>query len=94
MASIIDQPAGPIIKSDRTGRTRYTRQYKQEVLTAFQSSSLSAPAFARQCGIRYSTFAAWVAKRRQPCRHPALELFRSIGARDAIPLAKMPEVLC
>jgi hypothetical protein len=65
MASIIDPSTGPIVKSDRAGRTRYTVQYKREVLDAFESSSLSAPVFARQCGIKYPTFAAWIAGRRQ-----------------------------
>ena len=60
-----DPPAGPIIKSDRTGRTRYTAEYKREVLDAFESSGLSGPVFARQCGIKYPTFAAWLAKRRK-----------------------------
>jgi transposase-like protein len=71
METPIDPPAGPIIKSDRTGRTRYTFEYKQEVLDAFESSSLSAPAFAQQCGIKYPTFAAWLAKRKQGNRRPA-----------------------
>lgn len=59
---------GVIIKSDRTGRTRYTAEYKREVLEAFQTSSLSAPVFARQCGIKYPTFASWIAKRRAVAR--------------------------
>jgi len=45
----VDPSVGSIVKSDRTGRTRYTAQYKQEALDAFESSSLSAPAFARNC---------------------------------------------
>ncbi len=53
-----------IVKSDRAGRTRYPDQYKAEVVEAFEASSLSGPAFARQCGIKYPTFAAWVAKAR------------------------------
>ena len=65
MSSIIEQSTGIIVKSDRSGRTRYTAQYKQEVLAAFESSSLSAPAFALQCGIKYPTFAAWIAARKR-----------------------------
>lgn len=65
MSSVIEQPTGIIVKSDHTGRTRYTAQYKQEVVAAFESSSLSALAFARQCGIKYPTFAAWIAARRR-----------------------------
>jgi hypothetical protein len=66
MTPIIHETAGPIIKSDRTGRTRHSREYKQKVLAAFDSSSLSAPAFAHQCGIKYPTFASWLTKRRRP----------------------------
>jgi transposase-like protein len=68
MSSITDPSAGTIIKSDRSGRTRYTDQYKQEVLAAFETSSLSAPDFARQCGIKYPTFAAWIAARKRDGR--------------------------
>jgi transposase-like protein len=73
MATITDQTTGVNIKSDRGGRTRYTRQYKQEVLAAFESSSLSAPAFAGQCGIKYPTFAAWIAERRRGERQVSRE---------------------
>lgn len=65
METLTDSSAGAIIKSDRTGRTRYTTQYKREVLDAFDSSSLSAPAFAVQCGVKYPTFAAWISARRR-----------------------------
>ena len=66
METPTDSSAGTIIiKSDRTDRTRYTAQYKREVLDAFESSSLSAPAFAMQCGVKYPTFAAWISGRRR-----------------------------
>lgn len=68
METPTDSSAGTIIKSDRTGRTRYTAQYKREVLDAFESSSLSAPSFAMQCGVKYPTFAAWIAGRRRGSR--------------------------
>lgn len=65
MESNIDHAAGVIVKSDQIGRTRYTSQYKREVLAAFESSSLSAPVFARQCGIKYPTLAAWIAAQKR-----------------------------
>ena len=37
MSSITDQATGPIIKSDRTGRTRYTAQYKRDIHKKGQS---------------------------------------------------------
>lgn len=64
METITTPPAGVIVKSDSTGRTRYTSQYQAEVLAAYQRSSLSAPVFAKQCGIKYPTFAAWIAARK------------------------------
>lgn len=60
-----DPSTGIIIKSDRGGRVRYTDEFKREVLDAFESSSLSAPVFARQCGIKYPTLAAWVTARKR-----------------------------
>ena len=71
MSSIIEQATGTIVKSDHSGRIRYTAQYKREVVAAFESSSLSAPAFARQCGIKYPTFAAWIAARKRGESKPA-----------------------
>ncbi len=35
-------------------------QYKLEVLVALESSALSAPVSAGQCGVKYSTLAAWI----------------------------------
>ena len=55
METPTDSSTGTIIKSDRTGRTRYTAQYKREVLDAFESSSHSAPAFAMHCGVTAKT---------------------------------------
>ena len=54
-----------IVKADRLGRTHYSSEYKAQVLEAFQKSSLSGQAFARQCGIKYPTFASWVTKRKR-----------------------------
>ncbi len=65
METSIDQAAGVIVKSDQTGDTLYTPQYKREVLKAFKSSSLSAPAFAQQRGLKYPTLAAWIAARKR-----------------------------
>ena len=65
METNIDQAAGVIVKSDQTGRTRYTPEYKREVLAAFESSALSAPVFARQCEIKYPTLAAWIGARKR-----------------------------
>ncbi|MFC7339682.1 transposase [Haloferula chungangensis] len=67
MASTSETTAtSTIIKSDRIGRTRYSDSYKAEVVAAYERSGMSGQAFAEQCGIKYPTFAAWVAKSRKP----------------------------
>lgn len=58
------------MKSDRIGRTHYSREYREEVLAAFDQSGVSGPSFARQCGIKYPTFASWVTKRRKANKEP------------------------
>jgi hypothetical protein len=68
MTTMQEEAVTSIVKADRTGRTRYTARYKAEVLEAFAASSLSGPAFARHCGIKYPTFAAWAAKARREDR--------------------------
>ena len=65
MPSTNSEPTSSIIKSDRTGRGRYTQEYRDEVLAAYESSGMSGPAFAAHCGLKYPTFATWVAKRRR-----------------------------
>ena len=65
MASTNSEVPATIIKSDRTGRRRYTQHYKDEVLSAYESSGMSGPAFAAHCGLKYPTFASWASKRRR-----------------------------
>ena len=65
MTTMPEEHTTSIIKTDRLGRTHYSADYKTQVLQAFESSSLSGPAFAKQCGIKYSTFAAWVGKQKR-----------------------------
>lgn len=65
MATTNNDPSTAIIKTDRTGRPRYTQKYKSEVLAAYEASGMSGPAFAEHCGLKYPTFAAWVAKQRR-----------------------------
>lgn len=70
MASTSDSTS--IIKSDRIGRTRYSSEFKAEVVAAYEQSGMSGQAFAEQCGVKYPTFAAWVAKsRKSPSEAPS-----------------------
>lgn len=60
-----DASTTDIIKADTRGRTRYTEDYRREVLDAFEQSGLSGMQFSKQCGVKYPTFASWIKKRRE-----------------------------
>ena len=60
-----------IIRAGSDGRLRYSPAQKQSLLEAFDRSGTSAMAFARQHGVQYQTFIAWLRKRREEV--PALD---------------------
>lgn len=75
-----------LIRTGRDGRQRYSEDYKQQVLEAFESSSMSGKAFAEQCGIKYPTFAAWLAKRRRKANT------NEVGANTDTPAFLLAEI--
>jgi hypothetical protein len=54
-----------ILKTDSLARVRTPPERKRELLEEFERSGLSGWQFASLAGIKYPTFAAWVAKRRR-----------------------------
>ena len=54
-----------ILKTDKRGRVRTTRQRREELLLEFERSGLSAPRFAELTGVKYQTLAGWLHRRRQ-----------------------------
>lgn len=62
MTSIQETISGALVKSDRAGRTRYTKSYKAEVIQAYEQSGMSAAAFAQHCGVKYPTLVSWIAQ--------------------------------
>ena len=53
-----------LIRTDQIGRLRFTADQRRGLLDAFESSGQTASGFAAQHGIKYTTFANWVQKRR------------------------------
>ena len=53
---------------DTKGRVRVTKEQRRAILAEFARSGLSAAQFARQTGLKYSTFAVWVQRYRRPKR--------------------------
>lgn len=62
------QTSGQILKTDSLARVRTPPERKRELLDEFERSGLSGWKFASLVGIKYQTFAAWVAKRKREGR--------------------------
>ena len=55
----------PYLRSDTKGRVRTPRERREQLLDEFEQTGASAAMFARIAGLRYSTFAGWVNRRRK-----------------------------
>ena len=60
-----------ILKRDRVGRVKVTRDRRRAILEEFNRSGMSGAGFARHYGIKYATFAGWILKRRKSLSAPA-----------------------
>ena len=54
-----------VLKTDQTGRLRYTPEQKKIMLDAYRASGLSAPRFAAHHGVNYQTLISWIKKDKQ-----------------------------
>jgi transposase-like protein len=72
------------LRADTKGRVRTPRERREQLLDEFEQTGASAAAFARIIGVRYSTFAAWVNRRKKLGR-------ASERAQLAQPLARFVE---
>lgn len=63
-----------LIRQDRLGRMRFTREQREALLDAYEGSGLTGPQFAALHGVAYQTFATWSQKRRKQSSSPAFPL--------------------
>jgi|SRR6516225_280754 hypothetical protein len=54
-----------ILRTDRRQRVWVPRERREAILEEFDKSGASAMRFAAYAGLKYSTFANWVARRKQ-----------------------------
>ena len=59
-----EAPPPSLIKTDARGRMQRTPEQRQSILDEYERSGLSGPKFAALCGVKYQTFAAWLARRK------------------------------
>src|ERR1700676_3445232 len=67
MISMTSTPegSGEIFKRDRRGRVRVPKARREMLLDEWERSGGSAAQFADYVGIKYSTLASWIQKRRK-----------------------------
>lgn len=58
------QSADSILKADSLARVRTPPERKRELMEEFERSGLSGAKFAALAGVKYSTFAGWMARRK------------------------------
>jgi transposase len=59
------EPTEPsLIKTDVLGRMHRTPEQRERTLDEYERSGLSGPKFAALCGVKYQTFASWLARRK------------------------------
>lgn len=51
-----------VLKTDQSGRLRYTPEQKKIMVDAYRTSGLSAPRFAAHHGVNYQTLISWIKK--------------------------------
>jgi len=54
-----------VLKCDRRGRIQTPKDRRLAILDEYDRSGMTGRAFARHYGLKYQTFAAWLAKRRK-----------------------------
>ena len=54
-----------LLRTDRLGRVQMPADKRELILDRFESSGLSGKRFAAQIGVKHTTFAGWVQKRRR-----------------------------
>lgn len=67
-------PDPEVLKQDARGRVLVPDERREALLDEFERGSASGAKFARMAGIKYATFAGWVARRRHERKlKPAVE---------------------
>jgi hypothetical protein len=68
MTSLTAVDGSGILKTDTLGRVRTDRARRKAILDEFERNGGSGAQFAAMLGIKYQTFASWVANRRRQRR--------------------------
>ncbi len=86
-----------LLKTDASGRVRTTPERREALLDEFERGGLSGMRFAARYGLKYPTFASWVARRRRermeagagPEGAPESDPARSVRERTPAPAKRV-----
>ena len=87
-----------LLKTDAGGRVRTPPERREALLDEFERGGLSGMRFAARYGLKYPTFASWVARRRrermeaarEPERRPQSDSARAVHERASVPVPVKP----
>src|ERR1700736_6281819 len=68
----LDGEPGEILSQDAQGRVLVSREWRESLLEQYDRSGMSGVKFAQYVGIKYSTLAYWLQKRRRHRRREKL----------------------
>src|SRR6478735_4166226 len=73
------EEVGQILSRDARGRVLVSRERREALLGEYDRSGMSGVKFAQYIGIKYSTLACWLQRRRRPRRREKLLLKAGAG---------------
>jgi hypothetical protein len=83
-----------VLKTDERGRVRVPKERRDALLDEFERSRLSGAKFAAHYGLKYSSFAGWVQRRKRlPARAVVREAGSSVRWLEAVAQAEPAEGL-
>ena len=65
MTPTITEPVEQILIQDSLGRVRTPRERREVLLEEYERSGMSGIAFAEKYGIKYTTLASWIQKKKK-----------------------------
>ena len=76
---------GEILVQDTLGRVRTPREKREQILDEYERSGMSGAAFAALVGVKYSTLAWWIQRRRKNGGAASLATAATVHWVEAVP---------
>ena len=84
MTSAGEEQAGQILSQDVRGRVLVTRERRESLLEEYDRSGMSGVRFAKYVGIKYTTLAYWLKRRRCHREREKLMVKAEVGTKSGL----------